>query len=86
MAQTIFTEVVTPEGQVFAGEALAVTVPGTQGQFQVLPRHVALISSLQAGEVKIKLPSGSSQSFQIDSGVVEVLGSKVVVLAEKVLQ
>jgi len=51
-------EIITPESQIFQGEADAISLPGKEGQFQVLENHAPLISTLKAGTVKIDLPAG----------------------------
>jgi F-type H+-transporting ATPase subunit epsilon len=77
-------EIITPDKKVFAGEANAVTLPGSEGQFQVLNRHAPLVSTLGKGDVVVEV-SGVKQTYTIDGGVVEVLNNKVLVLAEAVL-
>jgi F-type H+-transporting ATPase subunit epsilon len=77
-------EIITPDKKVFAGEANAVTLPGSEGQFQVLNNHAPLVSALDRGNVVIDV-NGVKQTLIIDGGVVEVLNNKVLVLAEAVL-
>jgi F-type H+-transporting ATPase subunit epsilon len=77
-------EIITPDKKVFAGEANAVTLPGSDGQFQVLNNHAPLVSTLDRGNVVIDV-NGIKQTMIIDGGVVEVLNNKVLVLAEAVL-
>ena len=73
-------EIITPDKKVFSGEVEVVTLPGTDGSFQVLRDHAALVSTLGKGILK-----ADKQEFTIDGGVVEVLNNKVLVLAEAVL-
>ena len=77
-------EIITPDKKVFAGDANAVTLPGSEGQFQVLNNHAPLVSALDRGNVVIDV-NGVKQTLVIDGGVVEVLNNKVLVLAEAVL-
>ncbi|HEV7381489.1 MAG TPA: ATP synthase F1 subunit epsilon [Dyadobacter sp.] len=77
-------DIITPDKKVFNGEATAVTLPGTEGQFQILNRHAPLVSTLGKGEVVVDV-SGVKQTYTIDGGVVEVLNNKVLVLAEAIL-
>jgi F-type H+-transporting ATPase subunit epsilon len=77
-------EIITPDRKVFAGEASAVTFPGSEGQFQVLNNHAPMVSALAKGPVVLDTASGR-QSYIVDGGVVEVLRNKVLVLAEAVL-
>ena len=73
-------EIITPDKKVFSCEVEIVTLPGTDGSFQVLKDHAALVSTLGKGTLK-----ADNQEFIIDGGVVEVLNNKVLVLAEAVL-
>ena len=77
-------EIITPDKKVFGGEALAVTLPGTEGQFQILNSHSPLVSTLGRGSVVVQTNS-TSNTYTIDGGVVEVLNNKVLVLAEAIL-
>ena len=48
-------EIITPESEIFKGEADAVQLPGLDGSFQVLNNHAPIISALTEGAVKIDL-------------------------------
>jgi F-type H+-transporting ATPase subunit epsilon len=74
-------DIVNPAEKLFSGEATSVTLPGSEGQFQVLFNHAPLIASLGKGVVKIKTETGEQQ-FPSSGGVVEVLKNKVIVLVE----
>lgn len=79
-------EIITPDKKVFAGEANAVTFPGTEGQFQVFNNHAPLVSTLGVGDVVVETtPGATKQVYRIDGGVVEVLKNKVLVLAEAII-
>ena len=77
-------EIVTPDKKVFEGEVSSVQMPGSEGGFEVLDNHAALISSLGKGKVVIKSEDG--QEFTIDGGVAEVLDNKVIILAETLVE
>jgi len=70
-------EIVTPFKKAFVGEAGHVILPGSQGEFGVLPGHAALLATLQPGTLKV-----DGKAFKIGEGFVEVGGSRVVVLTE----
>lgn len=73
-------EILTPDKALFSGEATSVTLPGSNGQFQILNDHAALVSSLAEGIILIKTSKGE-EKINITGGVVEVLDNKIVVLA-----
>ncbi|HKR03536.1 MAG TPA: ATP synthase F1 subunit epsilon [Bacteroidia bacterium] len=74
-------EIITPDKKLFSGDVISVLVPGAAGQFQVLNNHAPIISTLIKGKVKIKTKEGE-KSFDVNSGVIEVLKNNVVVLVE----
>jgi len=76
-------EILTPEKKVFEGDVTIATFPGADGSFQVMDNHAPLISLLKEGTVEYK-GKGTSQNLQITGGVVEVLGNKVILLADGV--
>jgi len=74
-------EIVTPERLAYSDEVDAVTLPGIEGELGVLPHHAPLVSTLGVGELRIR-KGGAEESFAIAGGFLQVLPTKVVVLAE----
>lgn len=73
--------IVSPERMVFDGKAVSVTLPGELGEFQVLPDHAPIISSLVAGKVRYK--AGKEEAtLEIKGGFVDVNNNQVSVCAE----
>jgi F-type H+-transporting ATPase subunit epsilon len=73
-------DIITADKNLFSGDVDAVTLPGSNGKFQILNGHAALISSLENGQITVQSKEGK-QEFSITGGVVEVLNNKVIVLA-----
>jgi F-type H+-transporting ATPase subunit epsilon len=74
-------EVLTPEKKLYSGAFNSVIVPGSNGLFEILNNHAAIISTLEKGVVKLTTNEGT-QKISIESGVVEVKQNKVIVLVE----
>ena len=74
-------EIVTPEKLAYQDEVDAVVLPGSEGELGVLPHHAPLISTLGAGELRLR-KGGQEESFAIVGGFLQVLPDKVVVMAE----
>ena len=53
MADTVQFELVAPEQLIFTGDVELVVIPGTEGDFGVLPGHASLISTVRPGVVEI---------------------------------
>jgi len=80
--KTFEAKILTPDGPVFNGMVESINLPGTQGNFQVLAEHAALMSALDTGEIRINDGSKKDVLFAVSVGFVEVNENKVIVLAE----
>ena len=74
-------EIVTPEKLAYQDEVDSVQLPGSEGELGVLPHHAPLVSTLGAGELRLR-KGGTEESFAIIGGFLQVLPDKVVVMAE----
>ncbi|MBQ0090066.1 MAG: ATP synthase F1 subunit epsilon [Prevotellaceae bacterium] len=72
--------IVSPEKQLYQGDAKAVIVPGTKGRFEVLDNHAPVISSLQEGSLVVM--NDSETKYQIKSGFIEVANNEVSICVE----
>lgn len=79
---TLKFEIVTPEGQIFSNDIKSVTLPGSEGEFGVLPGHAALVSLLKAGVIDIEHVDGGHDAVAINWGHATVDEVKVTVLAD----
>lgn len=81
MVEQLQLEVVTPERRVLSERVNSVTVPGRNGEMQILPGHAALISELKTGVLAYN-QDGTTQQLHVSGGFVEVSDDRVSVLAE----
>jgi len=72
MADRFQFELVTPERLVVSGEAEMVVVPGTEGNFGVLPGHAPLISTIRPGTVDIYEARAIIERIFVVGGIAEV--------------
>lgn len=77
----LFLEIVTPKKIFFSGEIKSITVPGTNGSFQVLKNHAPLISTFEIGILTIDTKS-NKLIYATGGGTIEVLNNKIQVLAD----
>lgn len=93
----MFLEIVSPETKLFQGTVTAVTLPGSDGSFQILNHHAAIVSLLVAGDIKIAAPSFAfskeaahhfikrdeqTYSLAISSGTLEMKDNKIIILVD----
>jgi F-type H+-transporting ATPase subunit epsilon len=72
--------VLSPEKEIFSGAVKSVQVPGTDGGFQLLEGHAAIVSSLREGTVNVVKSNGEKISFGVTGGFVECLNNEVSLL------
>jgi len=81
MADKLLFEIVTPERLAFSEEVDEVTLPGSVGEFGILPGHVPFLSTLQIGVISTR-QEGRDLYYAVSGGFVEVHEDHVIVLAE----
>jgi F-type H+-transporting ATPase subunit epsilon len=82
MANTIHVDIVSAEGQIFAGDANMVFVPATEGEIGVAPRHAPLLTTLKPGTVRVQIEGQEEQVFYVGGGALEIQPKLVTVLAD----
>ncbi len=81
MPKTFHLEIITPERIVFSQDVNQITLPTLSGEITILPNHLPLISSLNAGELKI-VSNGQEIFLAISSGLIQVNPNSVKILAD----
>jgi len=74
-------EIITPDRIFYEGEASMLEITTSEGDVGILPGHIPLTSILVPGVVKIHTEAGERKAA-IHSGFMEVLGDRVLVMAE----
>jgi len=82
MASTLSVRLVSPEKEVFQGEAAGVVAPAWDGMVGILPGHAAFITLLGHGEMAVDLPGGGSNRYYVAGGVLKVEGKILTALVE----
>jgi F-type H+-transporting ATPase subunit epsilon len=78
-------ELVTPERLLVSEEVDMVVVPGTEGNFGVLPGHAPLISTIRPGTVDIYSGNTITERIFVVGGIAEVTPERCTVLADEAL-
>ncbi|AZN70449.1 F0F1 ATP synthase subunit epsilon [Georhizobium profundi] len=82
MADTFKFELVSPERLLVSAEAVAVVLPGSEGEMTVMAKHAPLMSTLRPGVITVELADGQKQSFIVFGGFADILPDGCTVLAE----
>jgi F-type H+-transporting ATPase subunit epsilon len=82
---TLKLEIVTPEEKIYSEDVDMVTLPGTEGEIGVYPKHVPLMTALKPGELRV-LKDGRETAMAVGEGFVEIKGDAVSVLTDMALE
>ncbi len=85
MADQINFELVTPERMVLSEMVDMVVVPGTEGNFGVLPGHSLLISTIRPATLDIYRGQAVARRILIVGGFAEVTPERCTVLAHEAI-
>lgn len=75
-------QLITPEKILFEGDVAFVQVPGTEGDFGVLPGHAPFVSTIREGVIEIESADGDKKTFTVTSGIAEVVPERITLLVE----
>jgi F-type H+-transporting ATPase subunit epsilon len=84
MADLLHFELVSPERLLSSGKVAMVVVPGSEGDFGVLPGHAPVMSTIRPGAIAIYEADSNTLTRRIfvDGGFAEVTPQGLTILAE----
>jgi F-type H+-transporting ATPase subunit epsilon len=85
MADKVQFELVSPEKLLLSEAVDMVVVPGTEGNFGVLPGHSLLISTVRPGVIDVYEGSEISERIFVSGGFAEVTPQRCTVLADEAM-
>jgi F-type H+-transporting ATPase subunit epsilon len=85
MAEKVEFDLVSPEKLLLSEAVEMVVVPGTEGDFGVLPRHAPMIATVRPGVIDVHENGAVSDRIFVAGGFAEVTGERVTVLAEEAM-
>ncbi len=81
MDKTFLLEIVTPQGLAVSTQAEEAYIPGSQGDFGILPGHVPFLASLRVGELHYRLGK-EIHYLAVNRGFAEVQAKRTTVLTD----
>ena len=85
MADTFQFELVSPEQLLISEAVESVVVPGREGDYQVLPGHAPVLTTLRAGLLDVVLPGGKERRIFVRGGFAEAGPESLTVLAQQAI-
>lgn len=64
-------------------EAVAVFLPGALGEFEILPGHAPIISTLVSGKIRARLSDGTMESLAVSGGIARLRDNVLQVCIEE---
>src|SRR5207247_11177734 len=82
---TLRLEIVTPEEKIYSADGDMVTLPGSEGELGVYPKHVPLLTTSVPGELRV-IRNSREPALAIGGGSVESRADAVSVLTDMALE
>jgi F-type H+-transporting ATPase subunit epsilon len=83
MADTFRFELVSPERLLISADVREVLVPGSEGDFTVLPLHAPVLAMLRPGILRVPGHDGPLSEIYVRGGLADVGPERLIVLAEQ---
>ena len=78
-------EIVTPEKRSFEGDIDSVVIPGSEGEFGVLPHHIPLMTQIKPGELVVTA-NGKKEYLAVGEGFATVNNDRVNILTDMAIE
>ena len=79
----MFLQIISPTKTIFEGKVSSIKVPGDEGEFEMLNKHAAIVSSLTKGIIRIIKQDAKIEKFEIKSGIIEMQKNNIILLIEE---
>lgn len=84
MAMSVHCDIVSAEGEIFSGLVELLVAPAAEGEIGILPNHAPLLTTIDAGPIKVVRQGGSEEIMFVSGGFLEVQPDTITVLADTI--
>ena len=81
--KTFTLKIASPNGELFNGEAVMLSVRGTEGELAVMAGHIPFVTAIKPCECRIELENGEEKKGRTDGGILNVSNKSVTFLSGK---
>jgi F-type H+-transporting ATPase subunit epsilon len=78
-------EVLTPEGEVWSGEARQVSTRTEVGEIGILANHAPVLAALRPTELRLRISDGETKTWAQAHGWLQVYGNRARLLVEEAI-
>ena len=79
--KTFALAVSSPDGDVFRGDVVKISLRGTEGDLAVMAGHTPFVTSVKPCDCTIELENGETRVGSTDGGILTVSGDRVTLLS-----
>jgi F-type H+-transporting ATPase subunit epsilon len=76
----VYVRVLTPEGEVFAGDVEQLSTRTADGEIGILANHVPVLARLRPTELRLHMPEGEERRWAQAEGWLQVFANRATVL------
>jgi len=77
-------KIISPASVVVDTHVAMVEVPGTEGDFGVLPNHAPFFSMIRPGVIRVRMVDGASRQFFVAAGYADVSATGCTILSDHI--
>ncbi len=81
-ARPLRLQIISLTGELWSGEVRQISLPGGDGRFGVMARHLPMLATLREGLIHLHPVDGQPLQLYVSGGFVEVQPDKVIVMAD----
>jgi len=81
---TFSFKMLTPNRKAFEGDVVSIVAPGGAGYLGVLAHHAPLITTIQTGDLTVRLGDNRVTHYRVGRGLLKVANNHAVLLTESV--
>ncbi len=83
-ALTMKVSVVSPEGEIYAGEAERIYLRGAMGELGIAPGHLQLLTTIKPGPLRLVHAHQEEELLYVSGGILEIQPDCVSILADTI--
>ena len=85
MEEKFKVEILSPEKIFFSDNADMVILPSYEGDMSILKQHIAIITFLRPGIIKVKKTNDHYEDFFVEDGIIEFYNDNLCILSTSVI-
>ena len=71
----------TPDGNLYDGDIVSVSLRGTEGDLAIMANHTPFVTSVKPCNAHVELEDGTIKEFRLERGLLNVASDKVTLMA-----